>query len=423
MSYSNPQVDKLMDESSHELDPKKRIAELQEINNIVNDELPIGCLLFRKGRVGYAKRVHNFYAERLCRLARPPQLHLDRVAPRRRGGSGRWAAPAPSSHGVASFAKAEHLMTGYVLRRIALMIPILFGVSIVTFAITASTGSPLNQLEFNPRIRPEDIARIQHNLGLDKPILERYFIWLSHVIRGDFGLSLANYTPVTNRILQVMPNTLLLSGLSIFLSFALALPIGIYAAVHRNSILDRLATTAAVAGFAIPTVWLGLMLIILFAVKFQDWGLPTLPVGGVRDLRSNGGIHDRIIHLILPTLALVIPQMAGWIVYVRSTMLEVIRSGLHPHRALKGTYGSRGSLQSWISQRLIAVDNSDWSEHSRCLRRFAYCRECLRLSGDGPADGGFSLCQGLHHGDGHHHAFFGARDSWQSDRRRSLCRA
>jgi peptide/nickel transport system permease protein len=215
-------------------------------------------------------------------------------------------------------------MTGYVLRRILLMIPILFGVSIVTFAITASTGSPLNQLEFNPRIRPEDIARIQHNLGLDKPILERYFIWLSHVIRGDFGLSLANYTPVTNRILQVMPNTLLLSGLSIFLSFALALPIGIYAAVHRNSILDRLSTTAAVAGFAIPTVWLGLMLIILFAVKFQDWGLPTLPVGGVRDLRSNGGIHDRIIHLILPTLALVIPQMAGWIVYVRSTMLEVI---------------------------------------------------------------------------------------------------
>ncbi len=215
-------------------------------------------------------------------------------------------------------------MTAYVLRRIALILPILLGVSIVTFAITASNGSPINQLEFNPRIRPEDIQNIKHNLGLDKPILERYFIWLSHIIRGDFGLSLVNRTSVTGRILAVMPNTLLLSGLSILLSFALALPIGIYAAVHRNSILDRFATTSAVAGFAIPTVWLGLMLILLFAVKFQDWGLPTLPVGGVRDLRSSGGLRDRVIHLILPTLALVIPQMAGWIVYIRSTMLEVI---------------------------------------------------------------------------------------------------
>jgi len=198
-------------------------------------------------------------------------------------------------------------MTAYVLRRIALTFPILLGVSVV-----------------NPRIKPEDIARIQHNLGLDRPVLERYFVWLSHVARGDFGLSLTTFTPVTGRILAVMPNTLLLSGLSIFLSFGLALPIGIYAAVHRNSFLDRLATTSSVAGFAIPTVWLSLMLILLFAVKFQDWGLPTFPVGGVRDLRGSGGLRDHVIHLLLPTLALVIPQMAGWIVYIRSTMLEVI---------------------------------------------------------------------------------------------------
>ena len=248
-------------------------------------------------------------------------------------------------------------MTAYVLRRIALMIPILFGVSIVTFAVTASTGSPLNELQFNPRIRPEDIKNIQHNLGLDKPILERYVIWVSHVIRGDFGISLTTYTPVTSRILAVMPNTLLLSGLSILLSFALALPIGIYAAVHRNSILDRISTTSAVAGFAIPTVWLGLMLIILFAVKFQAWGLPTLPVGGVRNLRTDGGIRDRIVHLILPTLALVIPQMAGWIVYIRSTMLEVInqdyirtaRSKGLVDRAVLYSHGFRNALLPLIT--------------------------------------------------------------------------
>lgn len=216
-------------------------------------------------------------------------------------------------------------MFAYVLRRILLMIPILLGVSIVTFAATSATGSPFNELQFNPRVRPEDIQNIRHNLGLDKPLLQRYFIWLSHVIRGDFGRSLLNYSPVRDRVLNVMPNTLLLSGLSVFLAFFLALPIGIYAAVHRNSIIDRVATTGAVAGFAIPTVWLGLMLVILFSVQFQNWGLPSLPVGGVRNLRGNGGLWDRVVHLILPVAALTIPQLAGWVVYVRSSMLEVIR--------------------------------------------------------------------------------------------------
>lgn len=216
-------------------------------------------------------------------------------------------------------------MTAYVLRRVALMIPILLGVSILTFAVTALNGSPFDALELNPRIKPADIQNIKHNLGLDKPIVERYFIWLSHVVRGDFGRSLLNYQPVRDRILQVMPNTLMLSGISVFLAFFLALPIGILAAVKRNSIIDRLATTGAVAGFAIPTVWLGLLLIIFFAVKFSAWGLPSLPVGGVRNLRGNGGLWDRVVHLILPVIALTIPQLAGWIVYVRSSMLEVIR--------------------------------------------------------------------------------------------------
>ena len=215
-------------------------------------------------------------------------------------------------------------MTAYVLRRIAIMIPILLGVSVVTFVVTAATGSPLNSLAFNPRIRPEDIARIKHNLGLDKPVQERYFIWLSHIVRGDFGLSLTTYTPVRDRILAVMPNTLLLSGSSILLAFLIALPLGIYAATHRNSIADRITATGSVAGFAIPTVWLSLMLILLFAVKFRDWGLPALPVGGVRNLRTNGGIWDRFIHIILPIAALTIPQIAVWISWIRSNMLEVM---------------------------------------------------------------------------------------------------
>jgi peptide/nickel transport system permease protein len=216
-------------------------------------------------------------------------------------------------------------MTQYVIRRILLLVPILFGVTFITFVIINSSGSPLAGKELNPRIKPEDLARMSHNLGLDKPVQERYFIWLGSLLRGDLGVSISNGTPVLDRILNVLPNTILLSFTSVVLALIIAIPVGILAAVKRNSVFDRLATTLAVAGFAVPTVWLGLMFIILFGVKFREWGLPYLPVGGVRDLRGGGGPADRIEHIILPVLALTIPQLAGWIVYIRSSMLEVIQ--------------------------------------------------------------------------------------------------
>lgn len=216
-------------------------------------------------------------------------------------------------------------MTTYVIRRILQTIPLLLGISVITFVTISATGSPLANLEFDPRVRPEDIARIEASLGLDKPIHERYFIWLGNVVRGDLGLSMANRLPVTERILAVLPSTLKLTSISLALSLLIALPLGVIAAIRHNSLIDRFATTMAVAGWAIPTVWLSLMLILLFAVKFREWGLPYLPIGGMSDLRSGGGFWDRVEHMILPVIAITIPSVAGWIVWVRSAMLEVIR--------------------------------------------------------------------------------------------------
>lgn len=216
-------------------------------------------------------------------------------------------------------------MTAYLVRRLLQMIPLLIGISVITFVIINATGSPLNNLEFDPRVRPEDIERLEKSLGLDKPVHERYFIWLGNVLQGDLGVSMANRIPVTERILAVLPNTLRLTTASLILSLIISVPIGVYAAVRRNSLFDRIANVSAVAGFAIPTVWLGLMLILLVAVKFREWGLPYLPVGGVSDLRSGGGFWDRVEHMILPVIALSIPQIAGWVVYIRTAMLEVIR--------------------------------------------------------------------------------------------------
>ncbi|MCC6945546.1 MAG: ABC transporter permease [Thermomicrobiales bacterium] len=216
-------------------------------------------------------------------------------------------------------------MIAFIVRRLLQMIPLLFGITLITFVIINAAGSPFSDLQFDPRVTPADKERIEENLGLNEPLAKRYVIWVSNVLRGDLGYSLINFRPVSDRILGVMANTLILSGLSLLISLLIAVPLGIYAAVHRNSIIDRLVNLTAVAGYAVPTVWLGLLLIILFSVKFSEWGFYSLPVGGVQDLRGGGGFWDRVEHLILPITALVIPQVAVWLFYIRSNMLETIR--------------------------------------------------------------------------------------------------
>jgi peptide/nickel transport system permease protein len=217
-------------------------------------------------------------------------------------------------------------MTALIVRRLLQMIPLLIGVSFLTFAIVNLVpGSPIASLEFNPRTRPEDIERIKHNLGLDRPWYERYFVWLSDVVRGDLGLSLANSTPVRDRLLGVLPNTLLLTGASLAIALALSIPLGVLSAVKRNSLFDHITTILATAFSSIPSFWLALLMIILFAVKFRDWGLPALPVNGTRDLRGESGVLDRIEHLILPASAMALVQIAGWTRFIRSSMLESIR--------------------------------------------------------------------------------------------------
>jgi len=216
-------------------------------------------------------------------------------------------------------------MIGFIIRRLLQMIPLLLGVTFLTFAIVNFVpGSPVSTMQMNPKARPEDIARITHNLGLDKPWYERYFVWLSDLLHGDMGLSLTNYTPVTDRILGVLPNTLLLTMTALTMALLIAVPLGVLSAVKHNSAFDQTSTVIVTALAAIPSFWMGLLLIILFAVKFKEWGLPYLPASGMQDMRSAGGVVDRIEHLILPASALAIVQVAGWTRFIRASMLETI---------------------------------------------------------------------------------------------------
>jgi len=206
------------------------------------------------------------------------------------------------------------------------MIPLILGISFIVYALlNLVPGSPTDNVPRSPQMRPEDFARIQENLGLNEPWYTRYFIWLGNVFQGDFGNSFTNYQPVKDMIGNALPNTLILSLAALILALVVSIPLGVYCAVNRNSLIDRVVTVLTTAFSSIPTVWLGLMMIILFSVKFQQWGLPSLPTSGVRNLRIDDNLLDRIQHLILPATALALVSLADWTRYIRSQMLEVIR--------------------------------------------------------------------------------------------------
>jgi peptide/nickel transport system permease protein len=206
------------------------------------------------------------------------------------------------------------------------MIPLLLGISFLVFALlNLVPGSPTDQFEFNPNIKPADLARIKSNLGLDDPWYERYFIWLGNAVQGDFGISFRNYVPVEHALKTALPNTLILSLTSLAIALIFSIPVGVISAIKRNSLFDRVMTLLSTAFYSIPTIWLGMLMIILFSVKFNEWGLPSMPVAGTHNLRGGGDLWDRIVHLIMPATALALVSLAGWTRYIRSQMLEVIR--------------------------------------------------------------------------------------------------
>lgn len=232
-------------------------------------------------------------------------------------------------------------MSKYIIRRLLGMIPLLLGISFIVFALlNVVPGSPMQQFEFNPSVKPADLERIRKNLGLDAPWYERYFIWLGDVARGNFGISYINYQPVTRTISSALPNTLVLSLLSILVSILFAIPVGVIGAIKRNSLFDRATTIFATIFYSMPSIWLGMLLIILFSVQFQRWGLPHLPVGGTHDLRGGGDFWDRVVHLIMPVATLSLVSLAGWTRYIRSQMLEVIRLDYMRTASAKGLKGS-----------------------------------------------------------------------------------
>jgi len=217
------------------------------------------------------------------------------------------------------------MLARYVVRRVVASIPVVIGVTLVTFVLLhATSASFVPGLELNPNLRPADIARIRKNLGLDDPLPVQYWNWISGLLHGDFGRSLVDGSPVLSHILDRLPNTLELTITAILLGVLISIPLGVVGALRRGSGLDNLFTFLSVAGVSIPSFWLALLMILLFSVSFHAWGLPWLPSGGAQSVIGGGDPIDRLVHLLMPATCLAFVYIAIWSRFTRSSMLEVL---------------------------------------------------------------------------------------------------
>jgi peptide/nickel transport system permease protein len=209
----------------------------------------------------------------------------------------------------------------YIVKRLLAIIPILFGVSIVIFLFLQLVPGDVAATLLGPRATAESIAAIRAELGLDRPLYIQYFSWLSAVLQGDFGRSIILQVPVTQIVIPKFLNTLILVAASLVIAVGVGIPVGIVSAVRQYSALDRLGTAAAVVGAAMPTFWLALVMMYVFALKLH-W----FPTSGMYNLRGNGGLLDLLHHLVLPAIATSAIPLAVITRLVRSSMLEVVRA-------------------------------------------------------------------------------------------------
>ena len=214
----------------------------------------------------------------------------------------------------------------YFVRRLLASIPVVLGVSLVTFVLMhAAGGSYVPGITDDPRLSAAAVDALRHEYGLDQPWWIQYGVWLLNVLHGDFGRSMIDGTPVTAHLLDRLPNTLELTLTAIALAVTFSIPVGVVSALRRGTRLDHALTTLSVAGVAVPAFWLGLMLILLFAViPAQHLGAPLLPSSGAYAAYGGGDVLDRATHLVLPATVLSFGYVAVWSRFTRSGMLEVL---------------------------------------------------------------------------------------------------
>ncbi|MFH0948110.1 MAG: ABC transporter permease [Elusimicrobiota bacterium] len=217
-------------------------------------------------------------------------------------------------------------MFSYIFRRLLLTIPVLLGITIITFLVMhLSPGKPTDVLtDMNQKITAEAKQRLVAIYELDKPFYVQYGMWIKRLAKLDFGKSFKDDRPVIKKIAERLPATLLLNFLSIIFIFAIAIPIGVFSAVKKDSVFDKITTVTVFLGFSVPTFWIAILLMILFGLH-----LGWLPISGFRsinfdELTTFGKVLDVTKHLILPVFISAFTGLAGLSRYTKSAMLEVL---------------------------------------------------------------------------------------------------
>lgn len=217
-------------------------------------------------------------------------------------------------------------MLAFILKRLLHMIPLLVGVSLLTFLLMAlAPGDYYTSLTQNPQISPETIARLRAQFHLDKPWYVQYFFWLKNMAHGDFGYSMAYKIPATSLILARLWNTFLLAFFALIIAWGVAIPLGIWAAVKKDTWVDRGCSLVAFVGLSVPDILLSLLA--LWLAASTGW----FPVGGAESavydlLTPLQQLGDRAYHLILPALVLAAADVAGIMRRMRSCLLDTLRA-------------------------------------------------------------------------------------------------
>lgn len=241
-------------------------------------------------------------------------------------------------------------MGGYILKRLVSAVPVLLGITVIVFLFMAMIpGDPATAI-LGSYATPENVEKLNRDLGLDAPLVQRYFIWLGNVVTGDFGRSYSLNRPVLDEILERFSATLILAGVSFILCAVLGILAGVVSAARQYGLADKAITFAVLIGISVPSFFLGMMMILLFAVNLR-W----LPVSGMYAIYGGGDLPDLLKHLIMPASALSVVATGVVARLSRSAMLEVLRQDYIRTARAKGVPERRVIMGHALRAAMVSI--------------------------------------------------------------------
>ena len=224
-------------------------------------------------------------------------------------------------------------MTGYILRRLLSAIPVVLGITVIVFLIMALIpGDPATAI-LGSYATPENVEKLNRDLGLDKPLVQQYVIWIGNMVQGDFGTSYALNRPVLDEVLERFNATLVLAGTSFVLCSLLGILAGVVSAARQYGLADKAITFVVLLGISIPSFFLGMMMILFFAVNLR-W----FPVSGMWPIYGDRTLGVLLSHLAMPAFALSVVATGVIARLSRSAMLEVLRQDFIRTARAKGVH-------------------------------------------------------------------------------------